>query len=63
VLSTSAYKLKLDEEKEKHARLAQQDGFGPACFPILLRLLKRTETLTPAREQCNNYDLIIAPCF
>jgi hypothetical protein len=29
VLNMSPCKLKLDEEKSKHAALAQQNGFGP----------------------------------
>jgi hypothetical protein len=32
--------LKLDEEKSKHASLAQQNGFGPAFLYSLLRLVK-----------------------
>jgi hypothetical protein len=36
----SACKLKLDEEKTKHAALAQQNGFGPTFLHSLLRLLK-----------------------
>jgi hypothetical protein len=28
----SPCKLKLDEEKSKHASLAQQNGFGPTFF-------------------------------
>jgi hypothetical protein len=30
------YKLKLDEEKSKHAGLVQQNGFGPAFLHSLL---------------------------
>jgi hypothetical protein len=33
-------KLKLDEEKSKHAGLAQQNGFGPAFVHSLLTLIK-----------------------
>jgi len=32
----------LDEEKSKHASLAQQNGFGPAFLPRMLRLAKDT---------------------
>jgi hypothetical protein len=32
----------LDEEKSKHAGLAEQNGFGQAFFHSLLRLVKRT---------------------
>jgi hypothetical protein len=39
------YKLKLDEEKSKHAGLAQQNGFGPAFWHNLLRLEKSTAKL------------------
>jgi hypothetical protein len=35
-------KLKLDEEKLKHAGLAQQNGFGPTVLHRLLRLAKVT---------------------
>jgi hypothetical protein len=37
---------------------------GPALLQSLLRLGKGTrKALTPAREECNKYDLIVAPCF
>jgi hypothetical protein len=32
-------KRKLDEEKPKHADLAQQNSFGPAFFHRMLRML------------------------
>ncbi len=32
VLSMRPSKLKLNEEKSKHARLSQQNGFGPSIF-------------------------------
>jgi hypothetical protein len=32
----------LDEEKTKHAGLAQQNGFGPAFLHRMLRLAKYT---------------------
>jgi len=38
-------KRKLDEEKLKHAGLAQQNGFGPAFFQRMLRLVKGTAEL------------------
>jgi hypothetical protein len=38
-------KLKLDEEKSKHAGLAQQNGLGPAFWHSLLRLEKSTAKL------------------
>ncbi len=34
--------LKLDEEKSKHANLANRNAFGPAFFHCLLRLVKGT---------------------
>ncbi len=34
--------MNLDEEKSKHARLAQQNGSGPASLYSLLRLVKGT---------------------
>jgi hypothetical protein len=36
VLRLGPCKLKLDEEKSKHAGLAQQNGFGPAFLHSLL---------------------------
>jgi hypothetical protein len=36
VLRTWANKRKLDEEKSKHAGLAEQNGFGPAFFHKIL---------------------------
>jgi hypothetical protein len=38
----------LDEEKAKHADLAQQNGYGPTFFHRMLRLAKRTANPTPA---------------
>jgi hypothetical protein len=35
-------KRKLDEEKSKHASLAQQNSFGPEFFQGMLRLVKGT---------------------
>jgi hypothetical protein len=32
-------KIKLDEEKAKHAGFAQQNGFGPAILHRMLRLV------------------------
>ncbi len=40
MLSMWPYKLKLDDEKSKHAGLAQQNGFGPAFLHSLLGLVK-----------------------
>jgi hypothetical protein len=40
VLSTRPCKLKLNEEKSKHAGLAQQNYFGPAFLHSLQRLVK-----------------------
>jgi hypothetical protein len=37
---TLKIKLKLDEEKSKHAGLAQQNGFGSAFLHSLLKLIK-----------------------
>jgi hypothetical protein len=39
VLSMWPCKIKLDEEKAKHAGLAQQNGFGPAFLHRMLRLV------------------------
>jgi hypothetical protein len=45
VLRTQPIKRKLDEEKLKHAGLAQQNGFGTAFFHRMLRLVKGTAKL------------------
>jgi hypothetical protein len=51
--------LKSDEEKSKHANLAQEIGFAPAFG--FAELLKGAANLcTFAREECNKYDLT---CF
>jgi hypothetical protein len=34
----------MDEEKSKHAGLAQQDGYEPAFLHSLIRLVKGTAT-------------------
>jgi hypothetical protein len=39
----------LDEEKSKHASLAQQNGFGPAFTKMLVRFAKGT---TKPNTQC-----------
>jgi hypothetical protein len=44
-----ASKIKLDEEKSKHAVLAQRSGFGPEFFPMMI-LIKCT-------VERNKYDL------
>jgi hypothetical protein len=51
------------KKKSKHASLAQQNGFDPAFLHSLLRPAQGTAKLTPAREECNKYDLTAAPCF
>ncbi len=54
----------MDEEKSKHASLAQQNGFGPTFLHTLLRLIKGTQkSLTPTPEECNKYDLTTVPVF
>jgi hypothetical protein len=40
----------LDEEKSKHAGLAQQNGFGPAFLHMMSRLDKGTAKLN--RKTC-----------
>jgi hypothetical protein len=54
-------KLKLDEEKSKHAGLAQKNDFGPTFFHSLLRLMH--SKAPHAEEDCNKYDMTAAPCF
>jgi hypothetical protein len=52
----------LDDE----AGLDQQNNFRPAGFATVLRLANKVakQSLTPAREECNKYDLTAAaPCF
>jgi hypothetical protein len=41
----------LDEEKSKHAGLAQQNGFGTAFFHSLLRLVKGKEKLNTCQRR------------
>jgi hypothetical protein len=51
----------MDEENSKHASLAQQSRFGHH-FCSVLRLVKG-KNLIPAREECNKFDVVVAPCF
>jgi hypothetical protein len=41
----------LDEEKSKHAGLAQQNGFGPTVLHNLLRLVKGTAKSNPCQKK------------
>jgi hypothetical protein len=42
----------LDEEKSKHACLAQENGFGSAAFlHSLMRLVKTQQSCAPAKEE------------
>jgi hypothetical protein len=41
----------LNEEKSKHASLAQQNGFGPAFLHTLLKLVKGIAKLNTLREK------------
>ncbi len=50
VLSMWPNRIELDEEKSKHAVLAQQNGFGPAFFHGMLIMVNGT-------VQPNKYDL------
>jgi hypothetical protein len=61
VLSMCPFKLQMDEEKSKHASLAQQNRFGPS-FLQCAEAGKR-KNLIPAREECNKFDVAVAPCF
>ncbi len=61
VLSVCPFKLQMDEENSKHASLAQQSRFGHH-FCSVLRLVKG-KNLIPAREECNKFDVVVAPCF
>jgi len=41
-----------------------RSDFGPSTFAQFAEAGKRhRKALTPAREECNKYDLIAAPCF
>jgi hypothetical protein len=53
----------LDEKKSKRVSLVQQNGFGPTFSHILLKLIQGITKLTPTRENCNKYDLIVIPCL
>jgi hypothetical protein len=61
VLSIVLCKLKLDEEKSKHARLAQQQWFWPSIFAQFLKVAWQSPLL--AKEECNKYVLTTVPCF
>jgi hypothetical protein len=53
-----------DEEKSKHAGLAQENGFAPENVFSLLRAGKMAhKKCAPAREECNKCDPTAAPCF
>jgi len=41
----------LDEEKSKHAGLAQQNGFGQTLLHNLLRLVKGTAKSNPRQKK------------
>jgi hypothetical protein len=45
----------LDEEKSKHASLAQQNDFGPTCLLFTKKLVQGTgkKLCTCQREECN----------
>jgi hypothetical protein len=56
----------LDEEKSKHAGLAELKGFHRPSniFSQFAEAGKRhSKNLISAREECNKYDLTDAPCF
>jgi hypothetical protein len=57
-----SFPVKIGWKKSKHVGLAQQNWFGLAILHSLLRLAKnRAKPLTPAREECNKYDVTIDP--
>jgi hypothetical protein len=63
-------KSKLDEEKSKHAGLAEKNDFGPTFLHSLLSLMHskappaKEECAPPSQEEeCNKYDMTAAPCF
>ncbi len=56
--------IKLDEEKSKHAGLAQQNGFGPEFLEDCGEASERpVKSLRPREKSTNKYDLTIAPYF
>jgi hypothetical protein len=54
----------LDEEKSKHAGLAQQNGFGSAYLHCSWLLVKGAAKMCTFRKECNKYDLtVVAQSF
>jgi hypothetical protein len=53
----------LDEEKSKHAGLAQENGFGSTYLHSLQSLIKGTATVCTCRKECNKFDLTYNECF
>ncbi len=60
VLSMRPCTVKADEEKSKHAGLAQENGFAAHAHRCSLRCKRRSKTCASAREECNKYDLTVS---
>jgi hypothetical protein len=58
-----AYRVKLDEEKSKHAALDREIGLEQAYLHSLLRFDKGNQRCAPARKECNKCDLTTSPVF
>ncbi len=63
VLSMWSCKLKLDDEKSKHAYLAQQNGFGPAFQHNLLRVVTCTAKQNIWQRRVMNMIWPLIPVF
>jgi hypothetical protein len=64
VLNMWQWKLKLDDDKSKHAGFGSAKWFWqPSCTQFIEAAKKAQYSLTPSREECSKYDLTGAPCF
>jgi hypothetical protein len=52
----------LDEDKFKHASLVQENGFGSAYLPSLLRVVKGTSRVNTWRKEYKRYDMTAEQC-
>jgi hypothetical protein len=51
-------------KKSRHASLAQQNDFGVTFLHIFANAKRKAQqSLTLVREECDKYNLVIAPCF
>jgi hypothetical protein len=63
MLSMWSCKLKLDEEKSKHAYLFSKMVLAQHFSIICWGWWKLQQSKTSGKEECNEYDLAVDPCF